>query len=852
MTMNETTFKLEVQPKIPKKLQGLQELAEDLLYSWDRSVRGLFYRIDYDLWDCCNHNPKVFLRRVAQSKLDEAVKDNLFMEEYNRVMSAYKTYLGKAISHHVTNCLSEKNDLVAYFCAEFGLHESFPVYSGGLGILAGDHCKAASDLGLPFVGVGLLYRQGYFTQTIDGNGSQMAQYNPINFDELVVNPAQDEAGNDVCVTVDIGGRTVHLKVWLAKAGHITLYLLDSDLELNTAEDRSITFQLYGGDNVTRIQQEIVLGIGGVRALRAMGLSPTVWHINEGHAAFQIIERCREHVLNGLDFNSALELVASGTVFTTHTPVAAGHDIFEAERMTHYFASYIKEIGINMEEFLSLGSSPSNHGSFNMTALALRGTRFHNGVSRIHGGVASVMEGYIWPQIPNEENPISYVTNGVHVPTFLAREWVSLFDMRFREWRNELLNKEFWQCIDTIPDHRFWSLRQELKTQMLGYVDTLISNRFRRSGYSDAMLKRLTHCTSCPESNVLVLGFARRFATYKRATLLFSDPQRLARLLNDPEKPVMIVFAGKAHPRDIPGQELIRTIHEYSLRPEFVGKIILLEGYDMALARKLVTGVDVWINTPEYPLEASGTSGQKAAINGVINLSVLDGWWGEAYDGENGWAIDPHAQHIEHTLRDHEEAADLLNLLENEIIPTFYNTGTQGYSSEWVKISKASMKSCIPRFNSERMVVDYVKNFYSKARIQHQRLLEDDCNPAKELAGWKSKIRKHWGGVSFQRVDHVEEHIKNGESLPVRITANLNGLLPEDVAVECIVGTKTLNGEFNVSDKLLFEYTGEENGQHVFELNLKPSLPGLNHYKLRMFPYHELVSNPFELGNMIWI
>jgi len=850
--MSGTIYQIEVRPVIPERLTGLQQLASDLLYSWDRGVRGLFYRLDNVLWEACNHNPKVFLRRVSQHILDEAVEDHLFMEEYNRVMSTYQNYHEKVVNQYVADSLDLEHDLVAYFCAEFGFHESFPIYSGGLGILAGDHCKAASDLGIPFIAVGLLYRQGYFNQTIDGDGNQLAQYNNINFDELLVTPATDPNGGELCVTVEIENRSVRLKVWQAKAGHITLFLLDSDLELNAIEDRSITFQLYGGDKNTRIQQEIVLGIGGVRALRAMGIDPTIWHINEGHAAFQILERCREHVLQGLDFDSALETVAASTVFTTHTPVAAGHDIFERERMSHYFSSYAKSLGIDMADFLDLGNTPSNHGSFNMTSLALHGSRFHNGVSRIHGGVASRMEGYVWPQIPHEENPISYVTNGVHVPTFMAREWVNLFDMRFSEWRNALLDKEYWSCIDSIADHRFWSLRKELKSLMMNDIYLRMIRRYKRAGYSEAMLQRFTDVTSQPESNVLVLGFARRFATYKRATLLFSDPQRLARLVNDPNRPVIFIFAGKAHPRDVPGQELIRTINEYSLRPEFLGKIILLEGYDMALARKLVTGVDVWINTPEYPLEASGTSGQKAAINGVLNLSVLDGWWGEGYNGENGWAIHPHGQHIDHALRNQEESADLLNLLEHEVIPMFFDQGNLGYSTRWVKMSKASMKSCIPRFNSQRMVVDYVNEFYAKARAQTNRFAENNYAPAKELAAWKRKIRKHWSLVNIQRVDHGAEQITDGQSLPIQVRAYLDGLEAGDVVVECMVGTLADNDKLQVREIFHFSYNGVQGDFHEYKLDLKPHSSGLNHYKIRMYPYHPLLSHPFELGFMLWI
>ncbi|MBN4080030.1 alpha-glucan family phosphorylase [Beggiatoa alba] len=850
--MSETEFKIEVRPKIPEKLAGIEKFTDDLMYSWDRGIRGLFYRLDPKLWEEVNHNPKVFLRRVSQAVLNAAAEDHVFIQEFNRVITAYATYHEKSIHPYIENVIDPNTDLIAYFCTEYGFHESFPIYSGGLGILAGDHCKAASDLSLPFIAIGLLYRHGYFTQTIDGEGSQIAHFQTVDFDDLLISPARDQQGKELRTSVNIDNREVSLKIWKAKAGHILLYLLDTDIAENTETDRAITMQLYGGDKEARIQQEIVLGIGGVRALRVLGLKPNVWHINEGHAAFQIIERCSEYVKQGLDFNSALELVAAGTVFTTHTPVAAGHDIFDIEQIKCHFEPYIKSLEIDLDEFLSLGHSPGGGGGFNMTDLAFRGSRFHNGVSKIHGDVASAMEGYIWPQIPHSENPIRHVTNGVHVPTFLAREWVSLFDMRFREWRNELLNNSYWRCIDSIPDHRFWSLRQELKAEMMNSVCQQTISRFERSGHSGAMINRLTHFTSQPESNVLVLGFARRFATYKRATLLLADYDRLVRLLNDPKRPVMIIYAGKAHPNDIPGQELIRTIHEYSLRPELVGKIILLEGYDIALARKLVTGVDVWVNTPEYPMEASGTSGEKAAINGVINLSVLDGWWGEAYNGENGWAIHPHAENFNHEHRNREEASDLMNLIENEIIPMYFDHGNQGYSARWVKMSKASMESCIPRFNSQRMVVDYVNGFYISARDQSRRLSENACQPAKQLAAWKHLVHKKWDQVSIQRIDDFKEVIQHGDILPIKISAYLNGLSYEDVSVECLVGKRNGNKNFEVYDQLLFNYIEQQGENFIFQLDLEPMKPGLNFYKLRIFPHHALLSHRFELGCMIWI
>jgi len=597
--MSGTRFSVEVQPTLPERLQRLEELSNDLVYSWDRRVRGLFVRLDKELWEQCGHNPKLFLRRVAQNRLDEAAEDRVFVEDFNRALSAYDTYQQEHTRSIVTPHLDPDRDLVAYFCAEFGLHESLPIYSGGLGILAGDHCKAASDLGIPFVAVGMLYRQGYFNQTIDGHGKQIAHYAPTAFSHLPLQPARDGAGQELHVHVAIAERRVTLKVWEAKAGHIRMFFLDSDVPDNSPMDRSITYQLYGGDIHTRIQQEIVLGIGGVRALRALGLQPSVWHINEGHAAFLTVERIREHVERGMDFDAALEVVAAGTVFTTHTPVAAGHDIFDRHLMETYFGEYVKQLRISLPQFLTLGISPGNENGFNQTTLALRCSRFHNGVSRIHGEVASRMESYIWPQIAAEENPISYITNGVHVPTFLAREWMSLFDMRFGgEWRNELGSEDYWARIEDIPNHSFWSLRQSLKTELLEEVHDRASRQHRRSGLSTTQIKRITRSLSADNNDILTVGFARRFATYKRATLLFSDPTRLARLLNDPQRPVLLIFAGKAHPHDVPGQQFIKVIHDFSRRPEFEGKIILLEGYDLALGRKLVTGVDVWLNAPE--------------------------------------------------------------------------------------------------------------------------------------------------------------------------------------------------------------------------------------------------------------
>jgi len=851
-----TEFRLEVQPRIPENLDRLQELATDLKYTADRRIRGLFYQLDRDLWHACDHNPKVFLRRVSQKRLEQAARDRVFLEEYYRVLSSSDSYKKEPIRPEIQEHLSPERDLVAYFCAEFGFHESLPIYSGGLGILAGDLVKAASDMHLPLVAVGILYRQGYFNQTIDAHGQQVAHYAPTDFDDLPIEPVRDDQGEEIHVSVDLLDREVTVRIWEAHLGDTAIYLLDTDLPENTDEDRSITYQLYGGDNNVRIQQEIILGMGGVRALRALGLAPTVWHVNEGHAAFQALERAREQVADGISLEAALEQAASATVFTTHTPVPAGHDIFDPELLGTYFTEFAEEqLGASLERLLALGKGGGENGGFNMTALGLRTSRYQNGVSAIHGQVASGMEGYIWPEVPEEENPLGYVTNGIHVPTFLAREWVSFFDLHFGgQWRSQLLNEGFWEGIDQIADHSFWSQRQTLKAELFAEARSRLITQLRRNGSTQAQIERLTQYLQPDRTDILTVGFARRFATYKRATLLFTDPERLARLLNQADRPVLFLFAGKAHPNDQPGQHLIKVIHEFSRRPEFEGKIIMLEGYDVALARKLVTGVDVWLNTPEYPKEASGTSGQKAGINGAPNLSVLDGWWGEGYNGENGWAITPHDPRMSQDYRNREEATELYELLENEVVPCYYRRNGHGYSEDWVRISKNSIKSLMPRFNAQRMVMDYVRDYYGPASRQQRRMRRSGGRAAEGLATWKQKVDEAWPEVTMERMDQAPEELMSGETLPVTVAVHLNGLAPEDVRVECLVGREDELGELETLERYGLSPLTQENvdGETRFHLDLEPSLPGLQFYKLRMFPYHPDLAHLHETGHMRWL
>lgn len=848
-----TTFVLEVNPRIPKRLARLEELAHNLWYSWHRPTRSLFSRLDRDLWRAVGNNPIEFLRRVDEHRLIDAADDQVFLAGFNQVLSDYDTYHSEPLRRHGSEWL-RANDLIAYFCAEFGFHESFPIYSGGLGILAGDHCKAASDMRLPFVAVGLLYRQGYFHQRIDNDGNQIAIYIDSNFETLPVKQAIDDDGKEILIPVEMPGRDVIAKVWHARVGHVTLYLLDTDVPQNSEADRDITHQLYGGDRDMRVKQELVLGVGGVRMLRELGLKPTAWHINEGHAAFLILSRARKLVLEGLSFPAALEAVAANTVFTTHTPVPAGHDHFSREQLTPYLEPICKDLKVAPEQVFNLGLVQGGSPEFNMTALAIRGSRFHNGVSRIHGDTSAKICSPLWPQVDYDENPLSYVTNGVHVPTFLAYEWVEIFDRYLgQEWRHSMADPGFWTRIDEIPDHIFWSVRQSLKSRMLNSVRSRMTRQQTRIHGSQSHLDRLFRFADPLDPHVLTIGFARRFASYKRAALLFENPDWLRRIISETDRPVLFIFGGKAHPADRPGQDLIRVISAMARSPEFSGHVLLVEGYDLGLARRLVSGVDVWLNNPLYPLEASGTSGMKAGINGVLNLSVLDGWWGEGYDGRNGWAIKPAPENMEEYRRNKDESQSMYEILEDQLVPLYYDRGKLGFSEQWVKMAKHSIATLLPRFNATRMVSEYLARFYLPATKQGRRYTETQYENARRVAEWKAKIHSAWQGVSVRRVDSPLRRIDFGGALTFKVAAKLNGLKPDDVLVELLVG-RPLNARGARVQKLRFSFTGVVDGDsaHLFELELAPELCGKLEYKIRAFPWHELLTHPLEMGLMIWI
>ncbi len=868
-------FPLQVSPTIPSPLRRLADLAQNFWFSWYPETGQLFRKLDGVLWRKVEGNPKLFLRCVDQGILERAADDETFLATYATVLADFDGYLRKTGAPKPDELVA--TDLVAYFCAEFGLHESFPIYSGGLGVLAGDHCKAASDLGLPFVAVGLLYRQGYFNQTIDRNGQQVPEYPPIDPRALPLSVVQAPGGKDLRVKCQFPGREVSIAVWKATVGRVSLLLLDTDIDENTPEDRQITHRLYGiGENL-RLQQEAVLGVGGVRALRGLGLSPTVWHINEGHAAFSVIERLREYTSQGVPFAAALETTAASTVFTTHTPVSAGHDVFPPDRIAQQFESYPAALGISADELLDLGRSAEQRDAFNMTRLAIRGSCAVNGVSKIHGLVSSTLCQANWPDVPPAENPVGYVTNGVHVPTFLRAAWAKLLDQHLSaDWRDRIMDRTVMSKILEIPDEQFWQTNQKVKSQMLRVVRERLERQHKRNGLSEAHIHRLLKLVDPTDPNVLTIGFARRFATYKRATLLMTDLRWLEQLVSVEGRPVLFVFAGKAHPADEPAQWMMREIQRISSQPPFIGKILLLEGYDMGISRLLVSGVDVWLNTPVHPFEASGTSGMKAAINGTVNLSVLDGWWAEAYDGrdahKNGWGIPPGVDTQGAADRDHQDAVTLYEILQDEVIPLYYARDQRlGFSPDWVALCKRSMASILPAFNNERVLRDYLQSFYVPAAKQGRAAAADGFRVAHDLAAWKAKVRAAWPGVELKCVRSAAPDVQFGESVTIEVDVALNGLAPQDVRVECIVH-RSLGSELTVPVPGYAEnrkpqrgitYVGDEAvllelfapvaadaaPACRYRLELEPPWAGKLVYEIRALPQHPNLAHPYELGLM---
>ncbi|HKV82969.1 MAG TPA: alpha-glucan family phosphorylase [Ktedonobacterales bacterium] len=843
--------RMAVFPTIPQRIERLHELAYNLWWTWHTPAQDLYAAIDLALWEQTEHNAVRVLMEAPSGRLAALAEDAGFLERYDRVLADFDTYMRADDTWFRRTFPQQTKSTVAYFSAEFGLHESLPIYSGGLGILSGDHCKEASDLGLPFVGVGFLYPQGYFRQRITRDGRQEALYEKLHFSEAPAVPATDPQGHEFTISVDLPGRAVYAKVWRVQVGRIPLYLMDTDVAPNAPQDRTLSARLYGGDHEMRIAQEIMLGIGGVRAMRALGLDPMIWHMNEGHSAFLGLERCRE-LVQGLDvgFDVAREIAAANAVFTTHTPVAAGNDAFSYDLIDKYFGAYWPQLRLDRESFHNLARQETGWGSaFSMTVLALRLSAQHNGVSRLHGEVSRKMWRFLWPDAELDEVPIGSITNGVHTATWLAPRMDALYRHHLGdEWYDRLDDAALWDGVAEIPDGELWETHRELKGALIEYARRRLARQRLRVGEGAAAVASVE---ALLDPNALTLGFARRFATYKRATLLFRDPARLARLLSDPERPVQIVFAGKAHPNDQPGQEFIRQVYEFSRQPQFEGRVVFLEDYDIDMARRLVSGADVWLNTPIRPHEASGTSGQKAGLNGLPNCSIIDGWWEEGFSGGNGWAIGERRDYQDENTRDENDAEALYTILEREIVPLYFDRGVDGVPHNWVAVMKEAIRTVAPAFSMRRMVKDYVRDLYIPALELGRRVDAGNYAQARALATWKGRVRSGWQDVSIQVEGPREGQIGIGQAIGLTALVRLGTLTPDDVRVQVVAG-RDEDGVMRETRVIQMERAGKpQDGAYRYTAELDTNASGSLIYGARVIPYHAGLAHPLGMGMARW-
>jgi starch phosphorylase len=841
-----------VTPILPAALEPLREMGFNMWWTWEPSARRLFRHLDPDLWNRTNHNPVRMLQLSRQSRLEELSQDKTFLRELKETYEAFQRYLARKDTYGKTGPGSAIKKPIAYFSAEFGFHESLPNYSGGLGILAGDHCKSASDLDLNFVAVGLLYRHGYFRQEIDKDGVQHAVNLNQNFHHLPIREVRRDGAN-VLVSVRILNREVFAKIWELHVGRVNLYLLDTDTPENSAEDRLITAELYGGDLEMRMRQEIMLGIGGVKALSTLGIEPDVFHMNEGHSAFLALERIRLNVVHRkLDFYSALQVVAAANVFTTHTPVPAGNDAFSRDMMRKYFAEFARELQIPFEEFFSFGQTRVNTSDpFSMTVLALRLSRHANGVSKLHGDVSQSLWKDVWTGVPVHEVPITSITNGVHTKTWMAPEFSALYQKYLGEWEEHLTDEDFWRRVMDIPDAQLWDTHQKLKARLVDFVRERVRVQRERIGESPQSIRNVNRILD-PE--ILTIGFARRFATYKRGSLLFSDKDRLKKLLNDTTRPVQFIFAGKAHPRDEGGKALIQEVYKFSREAGFENRIVFVEDYDSYIARRLVQGVDLWLNHPLRPLEASGTSGMKLAPNGGLNLSVLDGWWCEGFNGNNGWAIGPDIQNGTVEFQNDVDAGSLYQLLENQIIPLYYAKPDGKLPLAWIQLMRESIRSVTPVFNTHRMVKEYTERLYLSAAKSHEGFSQDSCHPATELSHWKSKMRKDWPQVRIYDVqvgNQDRQNIPVGESLQVSARVHLGGVDPKHVRVEAYHGESDNGGIKNPAVTILAEGSQNGDGSYHYQGSVPASESGAYGFSIRVVPTHPHLMQTHELRLITW-
>ncbi len=842
-----------VVPAIPKPLVRLRDLALNLWWSWNEDARGLFRRLEPDLWDDVLGNPVQLLAHVSQKRLDQAAADGAYLAELERVLEAFDGYM-QAETWFGRQYAQLAIPRIAYFSMEFGLHECLPIYSGGLGILAGDHLKSASDLGVPLVGVGLLYRQGYFHQRLSTDGWQLEEYPSLDFYQIPATAAKTQHGESVQLRLPMGTRDVTAQLWQVQVGRVTLFLLDSDLAENAPEDREITHRLYGGGNEMRIRQEVLLGIGGLRALEALGIRPDVCHMNEGHAAFLAIERIRQGMTqHGLDFASAREAMVASHVFTTHTPVSAGIDHFETDLLKKYLTPYLREMNLSLESFVGQGKKNTSDPDelFCMAILALRLSGASNGVSSLHGHVSRDLWHTVWPGAPRDEVPITSITNGIHVDTWISGEMADLLDRYLSSWRAEHADdSDAWRRIDEIPDIELWRLRERKRVELVAFSRRRLKEQLRRRGGPTSEIKAAEECLD-PEA--LTIGFARRFAPYKRGALLFRDPERLLRILTDQHRPVQIIFGGKAHPRDDNGKRIIQEIMSHIHKPAFRRRIIFLENYDMTVARMLVQGVDIWLNNPIKPREASGTSGMKVGPNGGINFSILDGWWPEAYDGENGWAIDEGRIYDDPADRDHLEGEAIYELLEKEIIPLFYDRGADGLPRRWIARMKASIRTISPMFSSARMLKEYSERLYVPAALRWRGLSADNFAAARALAQWKRELSGKWSEVEIEDVQTDDGgELPVGADMGVRARVRLGRVMPQEVAVELYHGRVDAYGRLVEGHSVAMECNEHlGNGSHWFGGRIPCRRSGQHGYAVRVLPRHTDLAHRFDTGLIRW-
>jgi starch phosphorylase len=844
--------KFTVVPRIPEKLRPLQVMARNIWWSWNRNAVSLFRRVDTKLWESVGHNPVALLGALHPSRLRALEDDDAFVAHMNEVYEEFLEYTGR--QSWFDRVYSGGMELrVAYFSAEFGIHESLPFYSGGLGGLSGDHIKSAADLGLPLVGVGLAYQQGYYRQYLNTDGWQQERYPDNDFYNMPLTLLRDSRGDDLSVEVAFLGRTVRARVWKLEVGRVVLYLLDANIPDNDSVDREITSRLYGGDLHMRIRQEILLGIGGVRALRRLGQEPTVCHMNEGHSAFLGLERIRnimeEH---GVSFAEAREAITASNVFTTHTPVPAGNDRFPADMVREYFRDYVKPLGISLETLVGLGrENPEDpREEFCMTVLALHLAAHYNGVSKLHGEISRRMWRRLWPGIPEKEIPIGHVTNGVHTHSWLSDEYARLFERQLGpRWLEDYDDRDLWRRVGEIPDNELWRAKERLRDRLVSFVRERLKRQLTRQGSPRA---RIIEAEGVLDPEVLTIGFARRFATYKRAYLVLKNVERLKKILLDRDRPVQLVMAGKAHPHDHPGKEIIRQIAQLSRGGEFQHRIVFIEDYDLEVARVLVQGCDVWLNTPRRPMEASGTSGMKAALNGSLNLSVLDGWWCEAFNGENGWAIGTGEEHSDHSYQDEIESRMLYDLLESEVVPLFYRRGPDGVPREWIARMKASLSSICPVFNTHRMVEEYIERFYMPAAVNSSMLVRDDFQSARELATWKESIRRHWQEVAVLSVAaDTGREVELGSHLEITVQVLLGSLQPEEVSVEVLHGPLDFAGEIVNGESLPLNFQRSEGSVAFFHGGVPCRQAGRHGFAVRVLPFRRELSHKFETGLLAW-